>query len=152
MTVVNPQITDAVSSPVEAMEWAHAKAAADAVTAQQQFYVIAQAATTQSVTTMLSFDVSATAAEVKKDLHEAAAAVRAHAPAASGDQTQSHGDDAPRLSGLAHEMNALGEAYCANLMRIVQIAAVSACTTAMIARPEKADAYLLILEAIKKFV
>jgi hypothetical protein len=157
MTVVNPQITDVVSSSAsvrEAIEHALVKAAADAVAAQQQFYVLAQAATTQSVATMLSIDSSATAVQVKADLHnlhDAAAAVKSHAPNAGDEIAPSHGE-VVRGSGVAPEMNALGEVYCRNLMRVVQIAATSACTTAMIARPEKFDTYLPILEAIKKFV
>lgn len=157
MTVVNPQITDVVSSPInagEAIEHALAKAAADAVAAQQQFYVLAQAATTQSVATMLSIDTSATAIEVKKDVSEAAAAVRAHGPATIDIKASSHGGAAEvaGVSSVAREMTALGEAFCQNLMRVVQIAATSACTTAMIARPDKFDTYLPILEAIKKLV
>jgi len=155
MTIVNPQITDVVSSPVnagEAIEHALARAAADAVAAQQQFYVLAQAATTQSVAAMLSIDTAATAVEVKKDVSEAAAAVRAHAPATIDIKASSHGGaEAAGVSSVAREMTALGEAFCQNLMRVVQIAATSACTTAMIARPDKFDTYLPILEAIKKF-
>jgi hypothetical protein len=155
MTIVNPQITDTVSSPVtaeEAIENALAKAAADAVAAQQQFYVLAQAATTQAVAAMLSIDTSATAVEVKADVDKAADAVRAHAPAASDAGASSHGGEVARLSGIAGEMNALGEAFCGNLMRVVQIAATSACMTAAIARPEHFASYQPILEAIKNLV
>ena len=151
---VNPQITDAVSSPgnvVEEIDYAHAKAAADAVAAQQQFYVLAQAATTQSVTAMLSIDTSATAVEVKKDLADAVAAVQSHAPAAAG-EVPAEDDEMDRLGGIARDMNALGEAYCRNLMRVVQIAATSACLTAMIAEPDEVHRYRQVLEAIKSLV
>ncbi|PYQ26303.1 MAG: hypothetical protein DMF56_25210 [Acidobacteria bacterium] len=155
MTIVNPQITDAMAPQVnarEAIENALARAAADAVTAQQQFYVLAQAATTQSVAAMLSLDTSATAAEVKAGVDKAAAAVMLHARAASDETASSHGDEVAYLSGIAREMNALGEAFCRNLMRVVQIAATSACLTAAIARPDQFDSYRPILEAINNLV
>jgi len=162
MTVVNAQITDAVapssaseSSPktfVEALEAALARAAADAVAAQQQFYVLAQAATTQGVAAMLSIDTAATAEQVKSRTEEAAASVRS-APAEE-DEAVAAGpaQEVIRGSAIAREMNALGEAFCRNLMRVVQIAATSACLTAMIAEPDEERRYRQVLEAIKSLV
>lgn len=155
MTIVNPQITDSVvppSMPSVRFDDALARAANDAVTAQQQFYVLAQAAATQSVAAMLSIDTSATAVQVKKDLDDATTAVLTSGSTVSADAASPLGDEVVRTSAIAREMNALGEAYCRNLMRVVQLAATSACATAMIARPEQFDHYAPILEAIKGLV
>jgi hypothetical protein len=159
MTIVNPQITDTVAPPSlpsaqfdGVLEQALARAANDAVAAQQQFYILAQAATTQSVATMLSIDTAATSLQVQKDLDGATAALRSRGAATSVEDLSVQGDDVIRASSVAHEMNALGETYCRNLMRVVQIVATSVCATAMVARPEQFDLYAPILEAIKKLV
>lgn len=156
MTVVNSQITDAVApasvSAGESQEQAIGQAVRDAIVAQQQFYILAQAATTQGIASMYSIDTAATAEAVQKQVMQTADAVKAAAPEAML-HARDFADPQPAGAGdVAREMDALGEAFCRNLMRVVQIAATSASMTAMIAQPDKIESYQRILEIIKQIV
>jgi len=56
------------------------------------------------------------------------------------------------MNAVAASIDALGAAAENNMLRILQIAATSACLTAMIAQPEKASSYEEVLAAIKRIV
>jgi hypothetical protein len=172
MTVVNPQITDAVTQAnVKALGEAPAMAMGaiyqtlaqsvglamhNAVAAQQQMNTIAQAATVQGIATLYSLDTAATAEGVQKILKDSTAAVKAALPAVdmSVHRVAQPDDVAYGTRALADafaaSLHAIGEATTHNLLRILQIAATSACITAMIAQPEKTASYEDVLAAIKK--
>jgi len=156
MTVVNSQITDAVApasvSADESQEQAIGQATRDAIVAQQQFYILAQAATTQGIASMYSIDTAATADAVQKQVMHTADAVKAAAPEAMLHARDFAEPQRAGASDIAREMDALGEAFCRNLMRVVQIAATSASMTAVIAQPDKIESYQRILEIIKQIV
>ena len=170
MTVVNPQITDSVTqanvkvlgeAPAMAMGVLYqtvsqslGMAMQNAVYAQQQMNVTAQAATTQGIAQMYSIDAAASAEATHKVLKESAAAVEAAAPpvtlpAHAQADDMAYGTRA-MADAFAASLQAIGEATTHNLVRILQIAATSACVTAMIANPDKAASYDEVLAAIRK--
>lgn len=56
------------------------------------------------------------------------------------------------MSAVASSLAALGAASANHLLQVLQIAATSACLTAMIAQPEKAGDYEELLAAIRRLV
>lgn len=169
---VNPQITDSVTqanvkvlgeAPAMAMSTLYqtlaqstAEMMQNAVYAQQQMYVIAQAATAQGITMLYASATTAGAEATQKALKESAAAVEgAVAPVTLS--THGQPDDVAYgtraiADAFAASLHATGEATTHNLLRILQIAATSACVTAMIAQPEKAASFEEVLASIKKIV
>jgi hypothetical protein len=152
MTIVNSQITDAVAPTAGSADESQEQATRDAIAAQQQFYILAQAATTQGIAAMYSIDTAATADAVQKQVMNTADAVKTAAPEAMLHARDFAKPQRAGASDIAREMDALGEAFCRNLMRVVQIAATSASMTAMIAQPDKIESYQRILEIIKQIV
>jgi Killing trait len=171
MTTVNPQITDSMTqanakvlgeAPALAMgslyqTMAHSVGLAmqNAVNAQQNMNITAQAATVQGIATMYSVD-TASAEAVHKNVRESVTAVESAMPPATMALPHIEGPDdvaygvRAMTDAFAASLEALSEATCHSLLRILQIAATSACMTAMIAQPDKAASYEEVLAAIKK--
>jgi hypothetical protein len=53
---------------------------------------------------------------------------------------------------VAASLDSMGKTTCDNLLRVLQLAATTACLTAMIANPDKASSYEDVLDAIKGIV
>jgi Killing trait len=168
---VNAQITDSVTQAntkvlgeapamamgtlYQTMSQAVGLAMQNAVQAQQNMNIAAQAATVQGIATMYSID-TASAEAVHKNVRESATAVEAAMPPATvalphieGANDVAYGARA-MADAFAASLHAISEATCHNLLRILQIAATSACVTAMIAQPDKAASYEEVLAAIRK--
>lgn len=177
MTVVNPQITDSVTQPnikvlgeapavamgnlYQATAQALGNAAHNAAAAQQQIFITAQAATTQAIATMLSIDTAATARTVADTKSFVATPDVASSPDVTipiRELAESRAGSAAEVAYGMHatmdafsaSLESIGAAVTSELLRVLQIAATSACLTAMIAEPEKASNYEEVLAAIKK--
>ncbi|MGZ5444891.1 MAG: RebB family R body protein [Thermoanaerobaculia bacterium] len=172
MTVVNPQITDSVTqtnvkvlgdAPAMAMgnlyqTMAHSIGLAmeNAAAAQQQINITAQAATVQGIAMLYSLDAAASAEALHKNLQTSAAAVEAamRSPQPSVKNIAEPADVAYGMraaaDAFAASIHAIGDATCRSLLHVLQIAATSACVTAMIAQPDKAASYEDVLAAIRK--
>jgi hypothetical protein len=176
---VNPQITDSITqtnvkvlgdAPAIAMgnlyqatSQALANAAHNATTNQQQINITAQAATVQGIAALYSLDTAATADRIKGEVTEAASAIQAAATptpdllapirqlvqGTSGSADEIAYGMRVTMGAVASSLEALSAASTGQLIRILQIAATSACLTAMIAQPEKASGYEEVLAAIR---
>jgi hypothetical protein len=193
-TAVNDQITDAVTqtnvkvlaeAPAMAMgsiyqSIAHATGILfeNAVYAQQQQNVIAQAATTQGVMHIYSIDTTAAGNAATKvaispeallaNVEQASAAAKATASAEASTQLEAATKMADQATlenaadfahalhacadGMAAALEVAGQAAFNNQMRTLQLAGTAACVEAMLRNPDKADAYATVLHAIKDLV
>lgn len=161
----------AMGNLYQATAQALANAAHNATTAQQQSYITMQAATTMGVATLYSIDAAASAEATQQRVSDASRSIQAAIPPQSlatsdeirmpirrlAEGTSGVADDVAyamrvTMNAVAASMDAVGAATANTLMHVLQIAATSACLTAMIAHPEKASDYEEVLAAIKRIV
>lgn len=168
MTVVNPQITDAVAPETLQqgnvamanlyLQYSQAVslAAHNAASAQAQGYVTMQAATAAGIATLYALDSASTGEATKKIYSDATRAVHEATPATAAPALPSSkvSDDFPyamRTCGVAYAaaLDAMSAALSRNCQRALEIAATAACFAAMVANPDKTDQYNEVLKAIR---
>lgn len=170
---VNPQITDAVSqanaailggapsvamgSFLQSAEQSTSIAMRNAVTAQQQSFVTAQAVATMGASKILNADATAdaVAADLSKARARLADVVKQHEGEAMKvlDVAVPAGgisDASPLVEAFAASLDRLGDSTYRGLLHVLQLAATAAALEGLVRSPDKVEQYERVLEVVRK--
>jgi hypothetical protein len=161
----------AMGNLYQATAQALANAAHNAVATQQQVVITAMAVATQGVAMLYSVDTASLEAGAQHDVDDAVSSIKAAVPpqalktspevvSAIGQLAKGSvgaADDVAYgmravMSAVSASLDNAGAATVNNLKRVLQLAAMAACFTAMVAHPEKAASYEEVLKAIKSII
>jgi hypothetical protein len=152
--------TPSVGNLYQELAQATANAAHNATNAQQQAYIVAQAATTMGVSMIYSNDTAATGEAINKIFKDSTAELQRVAQAATAEvAAPSAVSGAPGdiaygmravMDAFAASLEALGEPIYHGMLHVLQLAATASCLAAMIAQPDKASSFEEVLAAIRR--